>query len=71
MDMKGILHVAAACALAVAGLAAGTLRAEAAPDMALGGFLWALWAVYKSNCGKSFGDYTLVMYRYAKDFRKI
>ena len=39
--------------------------------MALGGFLWALWAVYKSNCGKSFGDYTLVMYRYAKDFRKI
>ena len=39
--------------------------------MALGGFLWALWAVYKSNCGKSFGDYTLVMYRYAKDFRKL
>ena len=38
MDMKGILHVAAACALAVAGLAAGTLRAEAAPDMTLGGF---------------------------------
>ena len=39
--------------------------------MALGGFLWALWAVYKSNLGKSFGDYTLVMYRYAKDFRKL
>lgn len=35
--------------------------------MALGGFLWTLWAIYKENLGKSFGDYTLVMYRYAKD----
>lgn len=35
--------------------------------MALGGFLWALWAIYKGFLGKRFGDYTLVMYRYAKD----
>ena len=38
--------------------------------MALGGYLWALWAVYKSNLGESFGDYTLKMYRYAKDYYK-
>ena len=36
--------------------------------MALGGFLWSLWAVYKSALGEEFGDYTLIMYRYAKDF---
>ncbi len=36
--------------------------------MALGGFLWALWAVYKSSLGEEFGDYTLVMYRYAKRY---
>lgn len=40
--------------------------------MALGGFLWALWAVYKSNIGQEFGEYTIVMYRYAKKcYRKI
>ena len=40
--------------------------------MALGGFLWALWAVYKENIGKPFGEYTLIMYRYAKDcFRAV
>lgn len=39
--------------------------------MALSGFLWALWAVYKSNLGEQFGDYTLKMYRYAKEFYKI
>lgn len=39
---------------------------------ALGGFLWALWAVYKSSLGDEFGDYTLIMYRYAKDYyRKV
>ena len=39
--------------------------------MALGGFLWALWSVYKENLGKTFGDYVLIMYRYAKDgYRK-
>lgn len=38
--------------------------------IALGGFLWCLWAVYKSSIGEEFGDYTLVMYRYAKDYYK-
>lgn len=37
---------------------------------ALGGFLWALWAVYKSSIGEEFGEYTLIMYRYAKDYFK-
>jgi len=38
--------------------------------IALGGFLWCLWAVYKSSLGEEFGDYTLVMYRYAKKYFK-
>ena len=38
--------------------------------IALGGFLWCLWAVYKSSLGEEFGDYTLVMYRYAKKYIK-
>lgn len=38
--------------------------------IALGGFLWCLWAVYKSSIGEEFGDYTLIMYRYAKDYYK-
>jgi len=36
--------------------------------MALSGYLWALWTVYKSNIGEEFGEYSLKMYRYAKDF---
>lgn len=40
--------------------------------IALGGFLWSLWAVYKSSLGEEFGEYTLIMYRYAKRYyRKI
>ncbi len=40
--------------------------------VALGGFLWSLWAVYKSALGEEFGEYTIIMYRYAKRFyRKI
>lgn len=40
--------------------------------IALGGFLWCLWAVYKSSLGEEFGEYTLIMYRYAKNYyRKI
>lgn len=40
--------------------------------MALGGFLWSLWAVYKGAIGEEFGEYTLIMYRYAKRYyRKI
>lgn len=38
--------------------------------MSLGGFLWTLWAIYKTNLGESYGDYTLKMYRYAKDFHQ-
>lgn len=40
--------------------------------VALGGFLWSLWAVYKSSLGEEFGEYTIIMYRYAKRYyRKI
>ncbi len=38
--------------------------------ISLGGFLWALWAVYKERLGVTFGDYTLKMYAYAKDYFK-
>ena len=38
MYMKRILPVTATCALVVAGLVAGTLCAEMAPDVTLGGF---------------------------------
>lgn len=37
---------------------------------ALGGFLWTLWAVFKSMEGREFGDYTIVMYHYAKQYYK-
>ena len=37
---------------------------------ALGGFLWCLWAVFKSSLGEEFGEYTLIMYRYAKRYYK-
>jgi len=38
--------------------------------MALGGFLWALWAAYKQVLGITFGDYMLKMYQYARDYCK-
>lgn len=38
--------------------------------MALGGFLWSLWAIYKASLGEEFGEYTLIMYRYAKNYYK-
>lgn len=38
--------------------------------IALGGFLWSLWAVYKSALGDEFGEYTIIMYRYGKNFAK-
>jgi CTP:phosphocholine cytidylyltransferase-like protein/thiamine kinase-like enzyme len=38
--------------------------------MALGGFLWSLWAVYKTFLGDEFGEYTIIMYRYAKNYFK-
>ncbi len=40
--------------------------------VALGGFLWSLWTVYKHHLGQEFGEYSIIMYRYAKRFyRKI
>lgn len=36
--------------------------------IALSGFLWALWAEYKSSLGEEFGEYTLKMYRYGKQY---
>ena len=36
----------------------------------LGGFLWCLWAVYKASLGDEFGEYTIIMYRYAKRYYK-
>lgn len=36
--------------------------------MALGGFVWSLWAQYKQAQGVKFGDYTINMYRYAKRY---
>ena len=38
---------------------------------ALGGYLWALWTEYKQSFGVEFGDYGMIMYRYAKDFYNI
>ena len=38
--------------------------------IALGGFLWCLWAIYKSSIGEEFGEYTIIMYRYAKSYYK-
>ena len=29
-----------------------------------------LWAVFKSSLGEEFGEYTLIMYRYAKLYYK-
>lgn len=37
---------------------------------ALGGFLWCLWAVFKSLEGEEFGEYTMIMYHYAKQYYK-
>ena len=37
---------------------------------ALGGFLWSQWAVYKKVMGQEFGEYTIIMYRYAKHYYK-
>ena len=37
---------------------------------ALGGFLWSQWAVYKKALGQEFGEYTIIMYRYAKHYYK-
>ncbi len=38
--------------------------------VALSGFLWTLWSEYKAALGEEFGEYILIMYRYAKDYYK-
>jgi CTP:phosphocholine cytidylyltransferase-like protein/thiamine kinase-like enzyme len=38
---------------------------------ALGGYLWSIWSEYKQAIGQEFGEYPLLMYRYAKDFDRI
>lgn len=38
--------------------------------VALIGFLWALWAEYKSALGEEFGEYTIIQYRYGKTYYK-
>ena len=37
-------------------------------NVALGGFLWCMWAEYKQALGQEFGEYPMTMYRYTKDF---
>jgi len=50
-----------------------TRREEARLYMyvALGGFLWSLWAEYKQGLGDEFGEYPLEMYRYMKDYYQL
>ncbi|MCL1851877.1 MAG: phosphocholine cytidylyltransferase/choline kinase family protein [Peptococcaceae bacterium] len=50
-----------------------TRREEARLYMyvALGGFLWSLWAQYKQGLGDEFGEYTLTMYRYMKEYYQL
>lgn len=38
--------------------------------IAASGFLWSLWSLYKESQGEEFGEYTLIMYRYAKTYYK-
>lgn len=35
------------------------------------GLLWSNWCEYKSHLGVEFGDYSLMQYRYAKDYYKL
>lgn len=39
--------------------------------MAICGFLWSNWCEYKRMCGVEFGEYSLVQYRYAKEFYRL
>lgn len=39
--------------------------------MAIVGFTWSLWTVYKANLGMEFGEYGMMNYRYAKVFGQI
>lgn len=39
--------------------------------VAICGFLWSNWCEYKYSLGIEFGDYSLIQYRYAKEYSKI
>lgn len=39
--------------------------------IAISGLLWSNWCEYKHHHGVEFGEYSLVQYRYAKDYYKI
>ena len=39
--------------------------------MAVSGMLWSNWCEYKRTLGVDFGEYSLMQYRYAKDFYRI
>ena len=39
--------------------------------MAISGMLWSNWCEYKRTLGVDFGEYSLMQYRYAKDFYRI
>lgn len=39
--------------------------------MAMGGLLWSNWCEYKRFHGEEFGEYSLNLYRYAKEYYKI
>ncbi|MCL2736632.1 MAG: phosphotransferase [Propionibacteriaceae bacterium] len=50
-----------------------TAREEARTYLyvALGGFVWSIWCEYKQACGDEFGDYSVTMYRYMKEYYRI
>jgi len=39
--------------------------------MGLSGLLWSLWCAYKMKNGQEFGEYSLKMFRYFKDAKKL
>ncbi len=39
--------------------------------VALAGFLWSLWTLYKQANGEDFGTYGIIQYKYARDYSRI
>ena len=39
--------------------------------MGLSGLLWSLWCAYKMKNGQEFGEYSLRMFRYFKDAKRV
>lgn len=39
--------------------------------VALGGFLWSMWAQYKQTFGQEMGEYPMTMYRYMKEYYRL